>query len=141
MLKLTKTNHSQLCKDIFSVNGKALNVVDNNFYMAKTFIDYGEDLGKNEECKKEFKIFVDFLRAKKMKLLFFVFAYDKNIERYVFQYILQSKIHDNDDFQVQGIIDEVAVPFVFFPSIFSDWFLKILQEVPYDQIEEVANGF
>lgn len=140
MIVLHKTAYSYLCKDVFEKTGKGLNIAQNNFYIARKMLLDGYNEAENNDCGLKLDYFINFLKSNKLKLLYFAFAYDNELNRYVFQYVVRSILHKTHDFDVQGVIDETDIAFVFFPMMFSRWLLQILNSVPFSRLEDVANG-
>jgi len=139
MLSLHKTKHSQFCLDLFKTN-KGINIIHNNQFFFKELVKQSYDLARTTEAENIFQQFKIFLKANNVKILHFSFGFNHQYNQYSFQYVLRSKIHNNADLQVDGLIPDLDVPYVFFPSIFADKFIVVLNEAPVAMIEALGRG-
>lgn len=142
MLSLTKTSSSEFCRKFFcdqAPNEKGLNVAFNSYKLLNQFLSESHSTDTASNARKVFDEFKQSMKRMDLKLLHLSFGYSQSHDRYTYCYEIRSKRHNNPDFRIDGLIPD-NIPFVFFPSMFADFLLAILQEVPYDQLEEVSKG-
>ncbi len=140
MIAMGRTKWSDYCREIFKIDLKETDVSKDKYFLARAWINEGHSPKKSEECEKKLDKFIDYLKSKNLKIVSFNFAYSKKLQKYVYNYIVRSKIHNNDDLRIDGLIDGNVLPFAFFPNIFTDYFNDILDEVPYNLLEQVSKG-
>jgi hypothetical protein len=75
-------------------------------------------------------------------MLSFAVAFDSEIDKYIYSYVISSKRYSNPDFRVDGYSDVIAnVPHVFFSQLFSEWFKKLIESAPLADLIAVSEGF
>lgn len=139
MLQLTKTKHSQFCLNLFKTY-QGFNIIHNDYFLFKEMVNQSYDPALIQEAKDIFQQFKVFLKLNKVKIIHFSFGFNHQYNKYSFQYVIRSKVHNNPDFQVDGFIPDLDIPFAFFPSMFSKVFIDVLNQVPIKDIEEVGRG-
>lgn len=139
MLSLHKTKHSQFCLDLFKTN-QGFNIIHNDYFLFKEMVKQSYDLALAQEAFNLFQQFKIFLKENKVKLIHFSFGFNHQHDKYSFQYVIRSKVHNNPDFQVDGFAYDLDIPFVFFPSMFSKFLIDVLNQVPIEEIKAVGRG-
>lgn len=140
MISLQKTKHSQFCKDIFE-SGKAINIAHNDYFLARELINQSHSEEDRKKATDNISHLKSFLSSHKLKLVHFAFGFNKSKDTYNFQYVISSKIHKTDDFQVEGFLPNLEnVIFVMFPQMFATSFNEVFKNIPFDILLQVSNG-
>ena len=137
MIALHRTKHSDFVHSVLKA-GKSLNMAPNKFFILREMIQQSYDPQIANEAMTKWDDFADFIKDKRLEVALFALGFHEG--RYVYCYQVQSKIHNNPAFCVQGKLEGPGVPFVFVPPYFATWLTLILSAVPYEKLVEVAEG-
>lgn len=141
MIKLHKTASSNFCLEFFTKQkNQGLNILHNNYHFFNKFAEESYSPELISKVISSFNSFKQELKKLDLKMLHFTFSFNEDLNKYTYQYVVRSKKHNNPDFKVDGYIQDIAVPFLFFPSMFADWFIDILNCAPMDELFFVSKG-
>jgi hypothetical protein len=140
MIAMGVTKFANYCRSVFETDLKAIDVSQDKYYFARKFIDESYSKEMAETCNKKLDKFIEYLKSKNLKVVCFGFAFSQKHNKYVYQYVVRSKVHNNRDLKIDGLIDHNSLPFQFFPNQFAHYFSQILDEAPYHLFEQVSKG-
>lgn len=141
MLTLQRTKHSDFLMDVFNEKNRGIDISVNNWFFANELIEQGYDEKSNKKAHLLLKEFISFLKQNHLKLVTFGVGFNHDLSKYSYKYVVRSKVHSNQDFRVEGYAERyLEVPFSFFPQVFSTWICQILENIPFDQLTDVAQG-
>lgn len=123
--------YATLFKDTFN-QGKYINLAKNKGYILNKLL-------KNEATKEAYLNFTSFLRSKRLKLEILCIGYDTQADIYKLVYQICSTKYNNNPIKIDRQL-QINLPFVFIPDCIDEILESALKDVPYDLLNDVANG-
>ena len=131
-----KTRHSNLVRSALS-KGKAINVAANSFRLLTDFLKDSNDPAQARLVEDKWNHFLLFLELNDLTISQFLIAFDT--DHYLLRYEMYSTRFNNPAFQVVRGFDS-PVGFNFVPQAFVGWLDSLLDDVPFEQLLDVAAG-